>query len=137
MSRGLNKVLLIGHLGKDPELKYTPNGTAVCNFSLATTESYKADDGNWVDKTEWHNITAWRKLAETCANYLKKGSKIYAEGKIATDTYEKDGIKRYMTKVVINSMIMLDSKGSSSEMAEETQSNDSSGGSSDDDDLPF
>ena len=77
------------------------------------------------------------KISRTCANYLKKGSKIYAEGKITTDSYEKDGIKRYMTKIVINSMIMLDSKGSSSEMAEETKSNDSSGGNSDDDDLPF
>ncbi len=70
--RGLNKVMLIGHLGKDPELSYTPNGTAVCKFSIATDESYKGDDGNVVQKTEWHNITAWRKLGEICAQYLKK-----------------------------------------------------------------
>lgn len=139
MSRGLNKVILIGHLGKDPELRYTPNGTAVCNFSLATTEKYKADDGNWVDKTEWHNIVAWRKLAETCSNYLKKGSKVYLEGKLTTETYEKDGgDKKYYTKVVINSMIMLDSKGGSA-------GSESSAGSQEtepmteenDDDLPF
>lgn len=141
MARGLNKVLLIGHLGKDPELRYTPNGTAVCNFSLATTESYKADDGNWVDKTEWHNIVAWRKLAETCSNYLKKGSKIYAEGKITTESYEKDGgDKRYITKVVLNSMIMLDSKGSSGggQSSSDSGSTESSPVTEDkEDDLPF
>ena len=93
MGKGLNKVMLIGHLGKDPELSYTPSGTAVCKFSLATNDSYKGDDGNWVERTEWHNITAWRKLAEVCSQYLKKGSRIYLEGKIQTDTYEKDGKK--------------------------------------------
>lgn len=108
MSKGLNKVQLIGHLGKDPELRYTPSGIAVCNFSLATTESFKQDD-EWKDKTEWHNIVAWRKLAETCSNYLKKGSKVYVEGKLQTESYEKDGgDKRYITKVIINSMIFLD-----------------------------
>ncbi|MCB0723303.1 MAG: single-stranded DNA-binding protein [Ignavibacteriae bacterium] len=140
MARGLNKVLLIGHLGKDPELRYTPNGTAVCNFSLATTESYKADDGNWVDKTEWHNIVAWRKLAETCSNYLKKGSKIYAEGKITTESYEKDGgDKRYITKVVLNSMIMLDAKGSSGGSQSSSSGSEESAPVTEDgdDDLPF
>ena len=140
MARGLNKVLLIGHLGKDPELRYTPNGTAVCNFSLATTESYKADDGNWVDKNEWHNIVAWRKLAETCSNYLKKGSKIYAEGKITTESYEKDGgDKRYITKVVLNSMIMLDAKGSSGGSQSSSSGSEESAPVTEDgdDDLPF
>ncbi len=140
MSRGLNKVILIGHLGKDPELRYTPNGTAVCNFSLATTEKYKADDGNWVDKTEWHNIVAWRKLAETCSNYLKKGSKVYLEGKLTTETYEKDGgEKKYYTKVVINSMIMLDSKGGGSAGSESSGSSQETEPMTEenDDDLPF
>ena len=140
MSRGLNKVILIGHLGKDPELRYTPNGTAVCNFSLATTEKYKADDGNWVDKTEWHNIVAWRKLAETCSNYLKKGSKVYLEGKLTTETYEKDGgDKKYYTKVVINSMIMLDSKGGGSAGSESSGSSQETEPMTEDndDDLPF
>ena len=113
MGKGLNKVMLIGHLGKDPELSYTPSGTAVCKFSLATNDSYKGDDGNWVERTEWHNITAWRKLAEVCSQYLKKGSRIYLEGKIQTDTYEKDGKKNYFTKIVINEMVMLDPKSTS------------------------
>lgn len=143
MAKGLNKVQLIGHLGKDPELRYTPNGTAVCNFSLATTESYKADDGNWVDKTEWHNIVAWRKLAETCSNYLKKGSKIYLEGKLTTESYEKDGgDKRYITKIVANNMLFLDNKGGgaasqSNSGTEQSEPMTEDGSSSSDDDLPF
>lgn len=114
MAKGLNKVMLIGHLGKDPELSYIPSGAAVCKFSLATNESYKGDDGNWVEKTEWHNITAWRKLAEICSQYLKKGSKVYLEGKLQTETYEKDGKKNYYTKIVASEMVMLDSKGAQS-----------------------
>jgi single-strand DNA-binding protein len=112
MAKGLNKVMLIGHLGKDPELSYTPSGVALCKFTIATNESYKGDDGNWIEKTEWHNITVWRKLAEICSQYLKKGSKIYLEGKIQTDTYEKDGKKNYFTKIVMNEMLMLDNKAS-------------------------
>lgn len=109
--RGLNKVMLIGHLGKDPELSYTPNGIAVCKFSMATDESYKGEDGVLVPRTEWHNIVAWRKLGEICSQYLKKGSKVYVEGKIKTDTYEKDGKKNYFTSIVIDDMSFLDSKG--------------------------
>lgn len=140
MAKGLNKVLLIGHIGKDPELSYIPSGAAVCKFTLATNESYKGDDGNLVEKTEWHNITAWRKLAEICSTYLKKGSKVYLEGKIQTDTYEKDGKKNYFTKIVISDMVMLDSKSSSGENGtsdikhEEARVSDSPAS---DDDLPF
>jgi single-strand DNA-binding protein len=141
MAKGLNKVMLIGHLGKDPEMSYTPSGVAVCKFSLATDESYKGEDGNKVEKVEWHNIVAWRKLGEICSTYLKKGSKIYAEGKIQTDTYEKDGKKNYFTKIVISDMSMLDYKGSgkSSEMA--TEPNEEvemvSDKGKDEGDLPF
>ncbi len=140
MAKGLNKVLLIGHVGKDPELSYIPSGAAVCKFTLATNESYKGDDGNLVEKTEWHNITAWRKLAEICSTYLKKGSKVYLEGKIQTDTYEKDGKKNYFTKIVISDMVMLDSKSSSGENGtsdikhEVARVSDSPAS---DDDLPF
>lgn len=111
MARGLNKVLLIGHLGQDPELRYTTNNTPVASFSVATNESYKGSDGAQVDKTEWHNIIVWRKLAELAQQYLKKGSKIYLEGKITTRSYEKDGQKKYITEIIADSFLMLDSKG--------------------------
>jgi single-strand DNA-binding protein len=141
MAKGLNKVMLIGHLGKDPEMSYTPSGVAVCKFSLATDESYKGEDGNKVEKVEWHNIVAWRKLGEICSTYLKKGSKIYAEGKIQTDTYEKDGKKNYFTKIVISDMSMLDYKGGgkSSEMATEPNGEAEmvSDKGKDEGDLPF
>ena len=140
MAKGLNKVLLIGHLGKDPELKYTPNGTAVCNFSIASSDSYKGDDGNWVDRTEWHNIVVWRKLAEICGQYLKKGSKIYMEGKLTTESYEKDGIKRYITKIVMSDMLMLDKKdagGGAGAGSGTTETADSVKEETTNDDLPF
>ena len=138
MAKGLNKVMLIGRLGKDPELKYTEKGTAYCNFSLATDESYKDENGNKVERTEWHNIITWRKLAEICQQYLKKGSKIYCEGKLQTDSYEKDGVKRYSTKIVMTDMAMLDSKGTSApteRVSDEATKPASS--NADDDDLPF
>lgn len=111
MSKGLNKATLIGHLGKDVELKYTPNGTAVANFSLAVSESYKNESGEWVEKTEWFNVVAWKKTAETCSNYLRKGSKVYLEGKITNESYEKDGEKKYITKIVAQNLVFLDKKG--------------------------
>jgi len=111
MAKGLNKVMLIGVVWpKDPEMSYTPSGIAVCKFTLSTDESYKGEDGNWVNKTQYHNIVAWRKLGEICSQFLKKGSTIYCEGKIQTDSYDKDGIKRFITKIVINEMVMLDKK---------------------------
>ena len=136
MAKGLNKVMLIGHLGKDPELKYTEKGTAYCNFSIATDESYKDENGNKVDRTEWHNIVTWRKLAEICQQYLKKGSKIYCEGKLQTDSYEKDGIKRYSTKIVMTDMSMLDSKGASDKVSDQAVK-PAEPVSGEEDDLPF
>lgn len=141
MAKGLNKVMLIGHLGKDPELSYTPSGVAVCKFSLATDESYKGEDGNKVEKVEWHNMVAWRKLGEICSTYLKKGSKIYAEGKIQTESYEKEGKKNYITKIIMSEMVMLDNKGGgkSPEMAAATNGEAEvvSDKAKDDGDLPF
>ena len=107
---GVNKVLLVGNLGKDVELRYTPSGTAVATFSLATSENYKDRDGNRQTKTEWHNIVAWRNVAEICGKYLKKGSQVYVEGKLQTRNYDdRDGNKRYITEIVIEKMQMLGS----------------------------
>jgi single-strand DNA-binding protein len=136
MAKGLNKVMLIGRLGKDPELKYTEKGTAYCNFSIATDESYKDENGNKVDRTEWHNIVTWRKLAEICQQYLKKGSKIYCEGKLQTDSYEKDGVKRYSTKIVMTDMAMLDSKPTGDKVSDGT-SKPVDSAANEEDDLPF
>jgi len=104
----VNKVILVGRLGKDPELRYTPSGAAVATFSMATSERYTDRDGNRQEKTEWHNIVAWRQLAETCGKYLHKGKQVYIEGKIQTRSYDdRDGNKRYITEIVADQMQML------------------------------
>lgn len=108
----VNKVILVGNLGKDPEVRYTASGTAVANFSLATTERYKDRDGNNQEKTEWHNIVVWRQLAEICGKYLSKGRQVYIEGKIQTRSYDdRDGNKRYITEIVADQMQMLGGRG--------------------------
>ncbi len=107
----VNKVILVGNLGKDPELRYTPSGTAVTTFSMATTERYKDREGNRQEKTEWHNIVAWRQLAEICGKFLHKGKQVYIEGKIQTRSYDdRDGNKRYITEIVADQMQMLGSR---------------------------
>ncbi|RLB69170.1 MAG: single-stranded DNA-binding protein [Deltaproteobacteria bacterium] len=107
----VNKVILVGNLGKDPELRYTPSGTAVATFSLATSETFKDREGNKQTKTEWHNIVVWRQLAEICGKYLHKGKQIYIEGKIQNRSYDdRDGNKRYISEVVMNEMQMLGSR---------------------------
>ena len=113
MAKSLNKVMLIGNLGKDPELRYTTSGTAIATFSLATNESWKDQEGNTQERTEWHNIVAWKKLAEICGEWLKKGKKIYIEGRIQTRSYDdkNTGAKKYITEIVAENMIMLDGKG--------------------------
>lgn len=111
MARGVNKVILVGNLGQDPELRYTGSGTAVCNMRLATNESYKDRDGNMVDKTEWHNVVAWARLAEICNEYLQKGSKVYFEGSLQTRSWEdRDGNTRYTTEVKAREMRFLDGR---------------------------
>lgn len=140
MGKSLNRAQLIGHLGKDPELKYTQNGTAVATFSIATSESWKDKDGNVTERTEWHNIVAWRKLAEICGEWLKKGKRVYIEGKIQTRSYEKDGIKKYITEIVADDMIMLDGAKSASSESETASPVDVSADTaipSSEPDLPF
>ena len=112
--RGLNKVTLIGRLGRDPELKYFDSGAAKANFPLATSETYTNKDGQRIENTEWHNIVFWRQLAEIAEKYLKKGSLIYVEGKLKTRSWDdQDGNKKYITEVECNNMIMLDKAPSS------------------------
>ena len=145
MAKSLNKVMLIGNLGKDPELRYTTSGVAVATFSLATNEQWKDQDGNTQERTEWHNIVAWKKLAEICGEWLKKGKKIYVEGRIQTRSYDdkNTGAKKYITEIVADNIIMLDSKGatdgagtSSGSVGEAAAPAPASGGRVDED-LPF
>jgi single-strand DNA-binding protein len=112
MAKSLNRVQLIGNLTRDPELRYTPSGAAVCSFGLATNRSWTTDTGEKKEDTEFHNIVAWNKLAEICSQYLTKGRKAYVEGRIATRSYTgKDGQQHQRTEILIEDMIILDSKG--------------------------
>ena len=107
---GVNKVILIGNLGKDPEVHHLEGGASVANFPMATTESYKDKTGTRVDQTEWHNIVMWRGLADVAEKYLRKGMTIYVEGKLRTRMYEKDGQKHYRTEVMADNMTILSRK---------------------------
>lgn len=109
---GVNKVILIGNLGGDPELKYTGSGTAVTTLSVATNETWKDESGNKQERTEWHRVVMWRRLAEVAGEYLRKGSKIYVEGRLRTRSWDdKDGVKRYTTEIMGDVMSMLDNRG--------------------------
>ena len=125
MKYGKNKVILVGNLGKDPELKYSSGGVAICTFSLAVTEKWKKED-----HTEWFNIVMFKKLAEVAAEYLSKGSAVYLEGKLQTESWEADGIKRYMTKVIASEMIMLGTE-------KKEKNNSTNKDTVPDDDIPF
>ncbi|MGH7565560.1 MAG: single-stranded DNA-binding protein [Gemmatimonadota bacterium] len=150
MARSLNKVMLIGNLGVDPEIRHTSSGVPVANFRMATSRSWSADGGKTEERTEWHNIVAWRKLAEICQQYLKKGSKVYIEGRIETRSWDdaSTGQKRYMTEIIADQMIMLDSApgggGRRAGSAQKTSQDAGANGgeyefpeSDYDDDLPF
>ncbi|MGB7814816.1 MAG: single-stranded DNA-binding protein [Methylotenera sp.] len=113
----VNKVILVGNLGRDPEVRYMPNGEAVCNFSIATTENWKDKSGVKQEKTEWHNIVIYRKLAEIAGEYLKKGRPVYVEGRLQTRKWEKDGVTRYTTEIIADNMQMLGSKDGGSSNA--------------------
>lgn len=111
MARGVNKVILIGNLGRDPELTYTPSGLAIAKFSLATTEGRKNQEGVWTDHTEWHRIVIFGKTAETAGQYLTKGSQVFIEGRIAYGSYEREGVKVNTTDIIVSTMQMLGGKG--------------------------
>ena len=141
-TKSVNKIILIGNLGQDPELRYTSSGVAVASFSMATSESWKDQDGNVQEKTQWHKLVAWRKLAEIVGEYLKKGSKVYIEGRIQYRSYDdKNGVKRDITEIVVDQMLMLDSKGAGrtndAAVSAQSQPQIEDAGPDKADDLPF
>jgi single-strand DNA-binding protein len=114
--KSVNKVILVGNLGKDPEVKYTPGGMPVAKFSLATNERFKDKEGNWQDRTEWHNIVAFQRTAEIVGEYLKKGGKCYIEGSLRTSSWDdkESGQKRYKTEIIANDLVLLSGRGEGS-----------------------
>lgn len=139
---GINKVILVGNLGKDPEVRHLENGASVANFPLATTESYKDKNGNRQEQTEWHNIVLWRGLAQIAEQYLKKGSQVYIEGKIRSRSWQdKEGNTRYTTEIVGDNMTMLGgrSDNNTSKTVESNKTSPVENNNEDDskDDLPF
>jgi single-strand DNA-binding protein len=137
---GINKVILIGRLGRDPEVRYTPSGVPVANFSLATSEEWKdKSTGEKQERTEWHRVEAWRRLGEICGEYLHKGKQVYIEGRLQTDTWEdRDGNKRYTTKIIAQNMQMLDSIGKGGKLGpEENQMESEEPVRVPEDDIPF
>ena len=142
---GINKVIIVGNLGQDPEIKYTAGGAAVTTLSIATTDSWKdKDSGMDQERTEWHRVVLWRRLAEVAGEYLKKGSKVYIEGQLQTRKWEQEGQTRYTTEIIARDMQFLDSRGSSNNESTQKSSemNDQSvadvpDSAIDDDDIPF
>jgi single-strand DNA-binding protein len=130
MSRGLNKVMIIGHLGRDPEMRYTPSGRPVTSFSVATNRSWSTSDGERRTETEWFNIVAWSKLAEICNQYLSKGQQVYIEGRLHTRKWEDtNDIKRTSVEIVASEMIMLNER--------RTEENDITDSAPEEDEFPF
>ena len=142
---GINKVIIVGNLGQDPEIKYTAGGAAVTTLSIATSDSWKdKDSGMEQERTEWHRVVLWRRLAEVAGEYLKKGSKVYIEGQLQTRKWEQEGQTRYTTEIIARDMQFLDSRGSSNNESNQKSSemNDQSAAdipdsAIDDDDIPF
>ncbi len=148
MASGVNKVILVGNLGADPEIRYTPSGAAVANFRIATTESWKDSEGQRQDRTEWHRIVVWGKLAELCGEYLAKGRMVYVEGKLQTRQWDdRDGNKRYTTEVQGREVTFLGGRSDASNSNHGGQAAQNNNGGSkdfdygpppmDDDDVPF
>lgn len=120
----VNKAILIGRLGKDPEVRKINEGTTVCNFPLATREVYKTKEGDYNELTEWHNIVMWRGIAERAERILKKGMNVYIEGKIKTRSWEKDGIKRYTTEIVVENFQLLEKRTSNTDGSDSDKQDD-------------
>ncbi|HEV2487881.1 MAG TPA: single-stranded DNA-binding protein [Terracidiphilus sp.] len=155
MAKSVNKVILLGNVGKDPEIRSTPGGTMVANFSLATSDRFQDQQGNWQDRTEWHNLVAFKRTAEIIRDYVKKGSKLYVEGKIQTRTWDdKEGVKHYKTEILVNDLSLLSGRDEGSGGYSRSASSSSSAASFDqrppagqddvaqsaeisDDDIPF
>jgi single-strand DNA-binding protein len=130
MSRGLNKVMIIGHLGKDPEMRYTPSGRPVTTFNVATSRSWNTSDGERRTETEWFNVVAWGSLAEICNQYLTKGRQVYVDGRLQSRNWEdKDGNKHSSVEIVANEMIMLGSRADSEDQPDDDDSSE--------DEFPF
>ena len=155
MAKSVNKVILLGNVGKDPEIRSTPSGTMVANFTLATSDRFQDAQGNWQDRTEWHNLVAFKRTAEIVRDYVKKGSKLYIEGKIQTRTWDdKEGLKHYKTEILVNDLSLLSGREEGSGGYSRSSSSSSSAASFDqrqpsgaddvaqsaeisDDDIPF
>jgi single-strand DNA-binding protein len=157
MAKSVNKVILLGNVGKDPEIKATASGIAVATFSIATSERFKDKTGNWQDRTEWHNLVAYQRTAEIVRDYVKKGSKLYIEGRLQTSSWDDKttGQKKYKTEIIVNDLSLLSGRGESGEAGSSgsgasysksnTASFDQRGGAEDyaqsteitDDDIPF
>ena len=137
---GVNKVILVGNLGADPEIRYTADGTAVATFRLATSRRWTNKEGERVVQTEWHRIVAWRRLGEICAQYLSKGKQVYVEGRLQTRSWEdKDGNKRWTTEIVAENLQMLGRAGDVMDVPDETPATQDDSGDKTplDDDIPF
>jgi len=142
MAKSVNKVILVGNAGKDPEVKYTPSGTALAKFSIATNERFKDKSGEWQDRTEWHNVLAWERLAEIVGEYVRKGSKIYIEGRLQTSSWEdrQSGEKKYRTEIVARDLVLLGSRdGAEPEIEDSNRERETvhAGSGEITDDIPF
>jgi len=125
MAKSVNKVILIGNVGKDPDIKYTPSGVPVAKVSLATNEKYKDKSGEWQERTEWHNLVLWQRLAEIVGEFVKKGSKLYVEGRLQTSSWEdkQSGERKYRTEIVVGDLVLLGANGN----GEHNRASDSAG----------
>ena len=142
MAKSVNRVILVGNVGQDPEVKYTPSGVPVAKFSLATNEKFKDKNEQWQDRTEWHGIVAWQRLAEIVGEYVRKGTKLYVEGKLQTSSWEdrQNGEKKYRTEVVARDLVLLSSRENGHNTAAKASGRDSEADPAPeivDEDIPF